>query len=162
MTSGSSVSLESPITGCGASIPQNFAVRAISQSRKDCRKDRYHIGNKSRSPSLQVQQGWLVHSRGIPTKRGDYPRLILELWTLTFCTSWSCWYFIHVNNPIYWEDCNKLRSRPFHNGPTIAMSSALKHEHMVAMFWTFLVILSPKYYCNNLNTCKHMQIKCYK
>ena len=79
MTSGSSVSLESPITGCGASIPQNFAVRAISQSRKDCRKDRYHIGNKSRSPSLQVQQGWLVHSRGIPTKRGDYPRLILEL-----------------------------------------------------------------------------------
>ena len=74
MTSGSSVSLESPITGCGASIPQNFAVRAISQSRKDCRKDRYHIGNKSRSPSLQVQQGWLVHSRGIPTKRGDYPK----------------------------------------------------------------------------------------
>ena len=35
MTGGSSVSLESPITGCGASTPQNFAVRNISQSRED-------------------------------------------------------------------------------------------------------------------------------
>ena len=36
MTSGSSVSIVSSITGCGASMPQNFAGNAVSESMEDC------------------------------------------------------------------------------------------------------------------------------
>ena len=75
MTSGSSVSLESRITGCGASIPQNSAVRAITQRRKDCSVPKDGTGITLETNlgvhHSKVQQGWHVHSRGIPTKRGD-------------------------------------------------------------------------------------------